>query len=170
MIDDFIRQHLLPPLINLLKQGVTPEKMALSFALGAIIGVFPALGWTTILCAAIAFAFRLNLPAIQLVNYLIYPVQLILLLPFYQLGEKLFHAPHLPISPPQILAMAKTNLHATVTFLWSTTWHAIVVWAMLAPFATAILYFALLPLLRRVIARQNVARQNVPGTVKNIHC
>jgi uncharacterized protein (DUF2062 family) len=154
MIDDVIRQQLLQPLLDLLKQGVTPQRIALSLALGVTIGVSPALGWTTILCTIVAIALRLNLPAIQLVNYLVYPLQLVLLVPFYRLGEKLFHAAHLPIAPPQILAMAKTDLQSTVAFLWSTTWHAIVVWAILAPAATAILYFILELLLRRLVQSQ----------------
>jgi uncharacterized protein (DUF2062 family) len=157
MIDEAIQQRLLQPLMGLLKQGVTPERIALSLTLGVTIGVFPALGWTTILCTIIALVLRLNLPAIQLVNYLVYPLQLALLLPFYRLGEKVFHAAHLPISPQQILAMAKTNLQATVAFLWSTTWHAIVIWAMFAPVATAIIYLLLLSLVRRVIQSQTVA-------------
>jgi len=157
MFDEIIQQQLLQPLMNLLKQGVTPQKIALSLALGVTIGVFPALGWTTILCTIIALALRLNLPAIQLVNYLVYPLQLALLLPFYRLGERFFHSEHLPISPQQILAMAKTNLQATVAVLWSTTWHAVVIWAIFAPAATAIIYLILLSLVRRVVQSQTVA-------------
>jgi uncharacterized protein (DUF2062 family) len=159
MIDELIEQRILRPIFALLRQGVTPEKIALTAALGVTIGVFPALGWTTILCTIAALALRLNLPAIQLVNYVMYPVQFILLLPFYRLGEKVFRAPHLPISPPQILAMAKVNLQATVAFLWSTTWHAIVVWAALAPVGTAIVYFLLAPLFRRALRRRMLAAE-----------
>lgn len=150
-MEDVLKERLLQPVVDLLRQGVTPEKIALSMALGATLGVFPALGWTTILCAIAAFALRLNLPAIQLVNYLVYPAQLALLLPFFRLGEKLFHAPRLPLSIPQILAMSKTDLPGTVKLLWATTWHAIVIWGALAPFAIALIYFVLAPLLRRVL-------------------
>jgi uncharacterized protein (TIGR03437 family) len=62
------------PIIDLLRQGITPEKVALSIALGVTLGIFPVLGSTTILCAAAAVVLRLNLPAIQAVNYLIYPI------------------------------------------------------------------------------------------------
>ena len=146
---DVLKERLLQPVVDLLRQGVTPEKIALSIALGVTLGVFPALGWTTILCAIAAFALRLNLPAIQLVNYLMYPAQLALLLPFFRLGEKLFHAPRLPLSIPQILAMSKADLQGTVKLLWATTWHAMVIWAGLAPFAVALVYFVLVPVLRR---------------------
>ena len=150
-MEDLLKRRVLQPILDLLRQGVTPEKIALSIALGAMLGIFPAPGWTTILCAIAALVLRLNLPAIQLVNYLLYPLQIALLLPFFRLGEKLFNAPHLPISVPQILAMSKANLKDTVKLLWSTTWHAMVVWALFAPVAMALAYFLLVPLLRRAL-------------------
>lgn len=156
-MENLLKERVLKPIVDLLRQGVTPEKIALSIALGAMLGIFPALGWTTILCAIAALVLRLNLPAIQLVNYLMYPVQITLLLPFFRLGEKLFNAPHLPISVPQILAMSKANLEDTVKLLWSTTWHAMVVWALAAPVAVALTYFLLVPLLRRALRQAQTA-------------
>jgi len=153
----FLQRKLVQPVLALLRQGVTPEKVALSLALGVVIGVFPALGWTTLLCAGVAIALRLNLPAIQLVNYFMYPAQIALLLPFFRLGEKVFRAEHLPISVAEIYAMAKNDLLGAIRLLWTTTWHAIVVWAVIAPAAAAVLYYALLPALRRVAAMRSGA-------------
>jgi uncharacterized protein (DUF2062 family) len=155
MINGFFYRKLIRPLLELLRQGVTPEKLALSIALGAVFGVLPAIGWNTALCALIALIWRLNVPAIQLVNYSLYPVQIALLLPFFRLGEKLFRAPHLPISVSQIYAMAHTDLWGAIKFFWTTAWHALVVWALLAPFAAALLYFLLVPLFRRVLKQVN---------------
>lgn len=142
------------PIIELLKQGVTPEKMALSIALGIAFGIFPALGWTTGLCAIAAVALRLNLPAIQIVNYFMYPAQIALLIPFWRLGEGLFRAPHLAISVPQIYAMIHANAWTAIRLLWATTWHAIIVWSLAAPLIVAAIYVILTPLLRRVLRRQ----------------
>jgi len=163
MKDGFVRRRVVRPIIDLLKQGVTPEKMALSLALGAAFGVFPALGWTTSLCAIAALVFRLNLPAIQIVNYFMYPVQIALLLPFFRLGEKLFRAPHLPISVSQIYAMIQTSIWGAIKLLWTTTWHAIVVWMILAPLFVAAAYAVLIPLLRRALRRQAVRRAPAEG-------
>jgi uncharacterized protein (DUF2062 family) len=154
MNEGFLQRRVVLPIIDLLKQGVTPEKMALSLALGAALGVFPALGWTTSLCAIAALALRLNLPAIQIVNYFMYPAQIALLLPFFRLGEKLFRAPHLPISVSQMYAMIHASVWGAIKLLWTTTWHAMVVWAMMAPLVVALLYAILAPLLRRVLRRQ----------------
>jgi uncharacterized protein (DUF2062 family) len=155
--EGFLERRLVRPLLELLRQGVTPERLALSIALGATLGVFPALGLTTTMCAIVALVFRLNLPAIQLVNYFVYPLQIALLIPFFRLGEKLFRAPHLPLSVPQIYAMIHTSVTGAVRALWTTTWHAIVGWCLTAPLAALVLYLTLVPALRRVARRKLVS-------------
>jgi uncharacterized protein (DUF2062 family) len=155
--EGFFRRRLVRPVIELLRRGVTPEKIALSIAFGVALGVIPVLGSTTALCAIAALAFRLNLPAIQLVNFFVYPLQIALLIPFFRLGEKLFGAQHLPLSVPQIYAMIHASMTPAIRALWTTTWHAIVVWSLLAPVAAAVLYLTLAPLLRRVAHRKLVS-------------
>jgi uncharacterized protein (DUF2062 family) len=151
MSDGFIQRKLVRPVIDLLKQGVTPEKMALSLALGVTLGIFPALGWTTALCAIAALALRLNLPAIQIVNYFMYPAQIALLIPFFRLGEWVFRAPRLAISVPQIYAMIHASVWNAIRLLWTTTWHAIVAWCLVAPVVAGIVYTILTPVLRRAL-------------------
>jgi uncharacterized protein (DUF2062 family) len=154
--EGFFKRRLVRPILDLLRQGVTPEKIALSVALGAALGVFPALGWSTALCAIAAILLRLNLPAIQLVNYFVYPAQIALLVPFFRWGEKLFRAPHFPISVPQIYSLFHAGAWAAIELLWTTIWHAIVVWGMLAPVFIGLLYAILLPLLRRAMRMQSI--------------
>ncbi len=151
--EGFLRRGIARPIVELLRQGVTPEKMALSLALGVALGVFPVLGTTTALCALVAFIWRLNLPAIQIVNYFVYPLQIALLIPFFRLGEKLFGAPHLPLSVPQLLAMVHASFWGATRFLWTTVWHAAVVWCLIAPVFVGLGYVLLVPLLQRVVGR-----------------
>jgi len=154
--EGFFKRRLVRPILDLLRQGVTPEKIALSVALGAALGVFPALGWSTTLCAIAAIVLRLNLPAIQLVNYFVYPAQIALLVPFFRWGEKLFRAPHFPISVPQIYALFHAGAWIAIKLLWTTIWHAIVVWGILAPVFIGLLYAILLPPLRRAMRMQAI--------------
>lgn len=77
-------------LFEFLKSGITPKKLALTCALGVIIGIFPLWGVTTLLCFAIAAIFRVNVVVIMLVHYFVYPLQLILILPFIKVGTYLF--------------------------------------------------------------------------------
>jgi steroid 5-alpha reductase family enzyme/uncharacterized protein (DUF2062 family) len=119
MKEDIFHGRLLRPILDLLRQGVTPKKIALSLALGVALGVFPLLGSTTALCAVAALVLRLNLPAIQVINYFVYPLQIALLIPFFRLGERLFRAPHLPLSVPQIYAMMHANVWDAIRSLWT---------------------------------------------------
>jgi uncharacterized protein (DUF2062 family) len=150
----FFYRRLVRPILDLLRQGVTPEKMALSLALGGALGVFPALGCATLLCVIVAVVLRLNLPAIQIVNYFVYPIQIALLVPFFRLGEKLFRAAPLPVSIAQIHAMIHANVWAAIRLLWTTMWHAIVVWGLIAPVFVGLAYLILTPILRRVLQRE----------------
>ena len=68
----FLYRRVVDPILGLMRQGLTTEKVALSLAFGIVLGVFPILGSTTILCAVAALIFRLT--TIQLVNYLLYPI------------------------------------------------------------------------------------------------
>lgn len=136
-------------IVALLRKGVSPQKLALSVALGVALGVFPVLGTTTALCAIAALVLRLNLPAIQLVNYVVYPAQIALLIPFFRLGERIFRAPRLPLSATQIVAMFRASYVHAFQALWTTTWHAVVAWGLLAPLAVALLYGILLVALKR---------------------
>ena len=164
MKENFLQRRLIKPLVKLLRQGVTPEKLALSLALSATLAVIPALGWSMGLCGLAGLAFGLNLPAMQAVNYFLYPAQVALLLPFFRLGERLFRAPHLPFSVSQIVSMAHANFWGAIKLLWNTTWHAVVVWALLAPFAVGLIYLVFLPIFRKVVKRQTAAPPSAEAT------
>jgi uncharacterized protein (DUF2062 family) len=68
--------------------GLSPESIALLLTVGLVLGVFPVFLCPTILCALAAAIFRLNLPAIQLINQLSSPLQLVLLIPLNRLGAR----------------------------------------------------------------------------------
>jgi uncharacterized protein (DUF2062 family) len=72
---------------------------------GTVIGVFPVLGSTTVLCLLLAMVLRLNLVAIQVLNWVVYPLQIALILPFIQLGQRLFSDALIEISLDQLQAV-----------------------------------------------------------------
>jgi hypothetical protein len=76
------------------------------------------------------------------------------LVPFFRWGERLFRAPHFPISLPQISALFHSGAWIAIQLLWTTIWHAMVVWGMMAPVFVGMVYAILLPLLRRAMRRQ----------------
>jgi len=141
------------PVAKLLKQGITPEKIALSFACGVVLGLFPVVGTTTVLCLVIGMVLRLNPVAIQIFNWFVYPLQLILLVPFFKFGAFLFRVELAIPGLDELKVMFDTDLWGTVALLWGTIWHAIVGWLLLAPVAVTGLYFIALPMLRKMEKR-----------------
>ena len=69
--------------------GASGESVAAIVALGLVMGTFPVYGCPTVLCLLAALIFRLNAPALQLVNQLSSPVQFVLLIPFARVGEQI---------------------------------------------------------------------------------
>jgi len=140
----------LKPFIQLLRQGVSPEKIALTIALGIILGVTPVLGSTTLLCTLAAIVLRLNLPAIQLVNGVVYPLQFILLIPFYRLGAWMFRADASSISLDGVRTLIREGVGHAIRTLWVVTIHALLAWLVLGTVAVAVFYAVLVPLVRQL--------------------
>jgi uncharacterized protein (DUF2062 family) len=133
-----------------LGQGISPRRLALTLALGFAIGCFPVVGIPTAICALLALALRLNLPAIQAANYIVMPLQFLLIVPFVRLGGWLL------ASGPNQAAKAGSLLHASPISMLSgfggMAGHAMFAWLVLAVPGVALMTFMLTMLLRRVPA------------------
>lgn len=75
--------------------GLTPRELALTLCLGSALGVMPLVCGVSLICIIVAHVMRLNQVALQSVNYLLWPAQLALFVPFFKLGAWLF-----PGGPP----------------------------------------------------------------------
>ncbi|MDR3775149.1 MAG: DUF2062 domain-containing protein [Terracidiphilus sp.] len=133
-----------------LRQGTSPRRLALTLALGLAIGCIPVVGVPTVLCAALALALKLNLPAIQAANYAVMPLQLMLIVPFVRLGGWLGGSGN-----KQALA-AGALLHASplrlAAGIGSLAGQALLAWVVIATPAVLLLTFTLTRLLRRIPA------------------
>jgi uncharacterized protein (DUF2062 family) len=150
---NWIYRRIALPILALLRMGASPEKLAWSIAAGLVIGINPILGSTTVLCLAAAFVFRLNVAASQLGNHIVYPLELLLVVPFIRLGSVVFGTPPMPLSPKELLAAARTSPIALSRELWRWEWHAFILWIGLAALAVPLFALALTPILRRVLVR-----------------
>jgi uncharacterized protein (DUF2062 family) len=133
-----------------LSQGITPRRLALTLALGCAIGCIPVVGIPTLVCAALAFALRLNLPAIQAANYAVMPLQILLIVPFVRFGAWLTD------STSSRTLRAGDILHASplalVTELSSLAGHALLAWLVISIPVVLLLTFTLPLVLRRIPA------------------
>ncbi len=149
----WFRRRVVRPLVLILRYGSTPEKVAISLALGAAFGVFPIVGTSTLLCFAAALLLRLNHPAIQLANYMMYPFQLPLILLYVRIGEALVDSPPVPFDPRVLAVTLRADPAAFVARFGLTACHAVLGWAAAAPFLIGALYGVALPLMRRLRAQ-----------------
>ena len=131
-----------------IKEGMRPSQIALCIAMGISLGIFPVLGMTTLLCAMAAFALRLNLPAIQIVNYLVYPLQLILLAPFYATGSWLFQNTGRDLIEGDLIDLLRTDFWGSMANLWDLTLYAILTWLVISPLIVLVLYLILKPVIQ----------------------
>jgi uncharacterized protein (DUF2062 family) len=153
------------PIVQQLTQGLSPEKLALTVAVGLCIAVNPVIGTTTIGCFVAAWALDLNQPIIQSINWSSYALQLLLIFPFIRLGEAIFRAPPESRSLEQLVGMAKADLFGTVATLGTTIGHAVVAWVLAAPLITAGIYFGTLPFFRALQRRVAAARRKTVSDV-----
>jgi uncharacterized protein (DUF2062 family) len=153
---DWLRRKILEPMLTLLRQGVSPDRLALCVAIGVVVGNIPILGISTLLCTAIALTFRLNLAAIQLVQAAMAPTQLLLIIPFVRLGEWIVRAPPQPLSIKAGLALIAQGAGHAVVALWDAIVHAGFAWILVAPFAVFMFYKLLTPVFERASKRMRV--------------
>lgn len=150
MLKTVFHNKVVRPILTLLKQGISPEKLSLSIAFGMVIGILPVLGATTLLCAAIAIILRLNLPAIQLSNYLVYPLQILLLIPFISLGAFIFQVEPPPLSVEELGALFQQDFWGTMASFFETILYAIVAWLLACAPLFALMYCIFVFILKRV--------------------
>lgn len=131
-----------------LSQGVSPRRLALTLALGFAIGCIPVIGVPTLLCAALALALRLNLPAIQAANYVAMPLQLALIVPFVRMGGWIFPSkrPHLPAAP----GMFHLSVLHIAADIGGLAGQALLAWLLAAIPAVALMTLMLTLMLRRI--------------------
>jgi len=150
---DLLRTRIVEPLLGLLRQGTSPRELSLCIAIGAGVGTFPVLGVSTPALTAIALWRRLNLVTIQLMSWVVAPIQLVLIIPFMRLGERIVGVPPQPLTVDEGMRLLEDGvLHAIVT-LWDAIVHATLGWSVVAPLAIFLLYRLLTPILTAAAGR-----------------
>jgi uncharacterized protein (DUF2062 family) len=158
------------PISHQLTQGITPEKIALTLAVGSACALFPILGTTTLLCLVVGIALRLNQPLIQLVNALCSVPHILSVYGLIRFGDLIFgvhqqrftvseFVEHRPHTIPNLWSLAiaiwrdhKVYLHR----FGAAALHALVAWAIIAPLWILAIYWLTYPPLRRAAQRRTL--------------
>jgi uncharacterized protein (DUF2062 family) len=151
------------PVIAQLTQGITPEKIALTLAVGSACALFPILGTTILLCFIVGVVLRLNQPLIQLVNALFTVPHIFVVYGLIRLGDIIFGVPQPRFTVAEFVVRRPhsiPNLWSIVLSLWrehglyfhllgEVALHALVAWAIVAPGWIFVIYRLTYPALAR---------------------
>jgi len=152
-VKQFLRRRIVRPVVEQLTQGLSPDAIALTIAIGLAIAVIPVVGTTTLLCTAAAIVFRLNQPLIQAINYLSFPLQLAFILPYLRLGRFLFGGAAVHMSAVELAAYVSSRPAEAAGALWRVTLQALGAWMLTAPLIVAVVFFGIRPVLRAAARR-----------------
>ena len=152
----FWQRRLFRPVRAQLLQGITPDKVALTFAVGTACSLLPFFGFTSLLNLGVGLWLRLNQPILQTLNQLLGPLQLLLILVYVRIGERIWGAPPTPLSVSTLLHSFRQNPAAFVQRFGWTGVHAATAWVLSVPLIVASLYYGLRPVIRKFSPRMAV--------------
>ena len=147
----YFRHKIINPLLALLTMGITPQKLALTVALGLTIGIMPLFGLATLLCTLVGLRFRLNIPALLLICYLAAPVHLLLYLPFIKTGIFIFGADEFRLTFEQMLYLFQEDWLKAVEKLWLANMLGVAAWLLLSGPFTGLVYLLMVPVFRKYV-------------------
>jgi uncharacterized protein (DUF2062 family) len=151
------QRQVIDPIALQMTQGITPEKIALTLAVGSALALFPIFGTTTLLCLLAGVLLRLNQPIIQLVNMLCASIHFPVIVCLFRMGHWMYGVPYTHYGPGMLHHMLDTFWEDPTRFFERfgvDAVHAIVAWAVIAPAWIIIVYFVGLPVLREVLRRR----------------
>lgn len=145
----FLKEKLLTPILDFLKQGLSPKKLAEGIAWGLVVGFIPILGGTTIICTFVSFARKINMGVIQLVQWFVYPLQILFFLPFLKAGGWLTGTP-VPFSLEELQVLVQEKPLEFIKTVALANLGGIVVWVPVALTTGLFSYFIIKYMLTRI--------------------
>ncbi len=153
------RRWFVNPVVKQLTNGISPEKIAWSISLGLVLGVFPIMGSTTLVCFVVGWIFKLNQPVLQIFNSAMYPLHLALILVFIRLGQQLFGVPLLSFSIPELVEKFNASPLQFARDFGMAAVHGVSAWLLVAPFAAILIKMAVMPLVRTLASSISKRRE-----------
>lgn len=138
----FWQRWLADPIRQQLTQGVSPDKIALTLALGSALALFPVLGTTTLLCLTAGIVLSLNQAILQGINALCGFVWIPLLVAFIRLGDALTHHPSTGVDFRRMFSLFREHPGEFFQRFGITALHGVLGWSVAALFWIPLVYFA----------------------------
>jgi uncharacterized protein (DUF2062 family) len=103
--------------VALFKQGLSPKELTQSILVSALISIIPIVGVTTVLLTILSLKRKLNLPIMIAISYLAWPLQILMIIPFINIGEFIFSIPQSNHSAQEIIASFQESFFGTLSQL-----------------------------------------------------
>ncbi|PAZ07523.1 MAG: hypothetical protein CAK86_01090 [Opitutia bacterium AMD-G1] len=152
-VSDWLRRRVRDPLVAELRQGATPEAVSAAVAVSFAIAIVPFIGLTTLLCLGAGRLFRLNHMVMQIINHSAFPLQILLIVPFVRLGEKLSGARPFALTPDAIISEFNRSIPDFLEKFWLAGLHGLIGWAVTVPLACWLLHLILRRTFHRLIPK-----------------
>ena len=128
-----------------MSQGLTPNELSQSIIVSGLISTIPILGVSTFLITTVSLKRKLNLPVMISLSYLMWPVQILLIIPFIRVGEFIFSVPRNHHTLDEIISSFQNSFFLTLSQLSFELICGFGGWLLTAvPFATGIYWVSLL--------------------------
>lgn len=99
---------------TLFKQGLSPRQLCESIIVASVFAIIPILGVSTFLLTYLSFKRKLNLPIMMAISYLMWPVQIALIIPFIRIGEFIFSVPPSRYTVEEIIVSFQESFFQTL--------------------------------------------------------
>lgn len=130
---DFGHRRVVMPLMAQIKQGSSPRELASSLAWGGALALFPLIGTTTLLCALAGHLLKLNHVALQLMNYILFPLHLVLIIPFLKIGDWVFARSEVAYTMTALADAFEASPRTFVVEYGASIMRGCAVWALIMP-------------------------------------
>jgi uncharacterized protein (DUF2062 family) len=138
---DSIKNKILIPFKIIPRQGLSSEKLALSFTIGIVAGSFPVIGLTSVLSLLILMVLKQNFTIVQAMNWIVAPFQLVMIIPFMRLGAIVLFKDNLNITFAHIIKAFEPGIWEGLLTLGMLHVYGVLGWIIIALPAAVILYF-----------------------------
>jgi hypothetical protein len=101
----------------LFMQGLTPKELSQSIIVSGLIAIIPVLGVSTFMITTVSLKWKLNLPVMIALSYLMWPVQILMIIPFIRIGEFIFSVSPNHYTVEEIISSFQSSFFKTLSHL-----------------------------------------------------
>lgn len=122
------------------RKDYTYQQTAISTTLGILFGIIPFIGINTVLCTLTALRFKLSLKQILATNYIMFPIQIMLVVPFTKLTAWIFGLTNKLPSFEGFYDDFDLNWMDMVSSIWFLSLLSLLVWSVISLVLSWVLY------------------------------